>query len=454
VTYPPLESLEVKDGSVETHANACSAVAADFGHLVSHVPSAVIRPGSVADIVAVLRWAADHGVHVAARGSGHSMNGQSQVDAGVVVDMTSLREVHTVQRDRIVVDSGARWSTVLSATLPLHLVPPALPDHLELTVGGTLSVGGVGGMSFRYGAVTDNVLELDVVTGDGRLVTCSPTQHADLFDLVRAGLGQYGVIVRATLRLVAAHDTVRCYRLGYHDIATFTDDQRLLIDERTTSYLEGYAKFSDTGRQRYEVELATYDSTLAQDRVVLNRLRHSRDLVEVEEFGYGAFLDRLAPGVAARTDAGEWTWPHPWLNVFLPSSAAGQILGHVMAELTAADFDNFGLVLVYPIPTSSLRTPLLRTPDDPVTFLLALLLTADIADPLAVDRMHTRNTRLYELSRSVGGSLYPVGVPSLTPAGWKAHFGASWAEVTAGKAAWDSQRILTPGPGIDPTKNR
>jgi cytokinin dehydrogenase len=447
VAFTSLEGLDVRDGSVDTREQARSAAAADFGHVASSVPSAVVRPGSVADVVGVMRWAAGHGVRVAARGSGHSMNGQSQVEAGLVVDMSSLSRVRSVHRDRVVVDGGARWSTVLSATLPVGLAPPALPDYLELTVGGTVSVGGVGGMAFRHGAVTDNVVELDVVTGDGRLLTCSPTQHADLFDLVRAGLGQYGLIVGATLRLVGAHETVRCYRLGYDDVATFTDDERLLIDDGATAYLEGYAKFK-AGQPRYEVELATYDSTFAQDKTLLDRLHHRRDLMEVEEFGYGEFLNRLAPGVAARIEAGEWEWPHPWLNVFLPSTAVGDILGRVMAELTAADLDNFGLILVYPIPAGSLRTPLLRKPDGPAVFLLALLLTADTADPLAVDRILARNARLYELCRSAGGFLYPVGHPALTPAEWQAHFGTSWADVTAGKAAWDSARILTPGAGI------
>src|SRR5262249_30553885 len=65
-------------------------------------------------------------------------------------------------------------------------------------VGGTLSVGGIGGMSHLYGMQTDNVLELNVVVADGRELTCSATQNTDLFNAVRAGLGQVGIITRAT----------------------------------------------------------------------------------------------------------------------------------------------------------------------------------------------------------------------------------------------------------------
>jgi cytokinin dehydrogenase len=82
--------------------------------------------------------------------------------------------------------AGATWSGVLAATLPFGLTPPVLADYLRLSVGGTLTVGGVGAMTARHGLQADNVLELDVVTGRGDLLTCSPERHPDLFDAVRA----------------------------------------------------------------------------------------------------------------------------------------------------------------------------------------------------------------------------------------------------------------------------
>jgi FAD/FMN-containing dehydrogenase len=87
----------------------------------------------------------------------------------------------------------------LAVTRSSSLIPPVLPDHLGLSVGGTLSVGGISGTSFRHGAQVDHVTELEVVTGVGDLVRCTPTQAGDVFDAVLAGLGQCGIIVRATL---------------------------------------------------------------------------------------------------------------------------------------------------------------------------------------------------------------------------------------------------------------
>lgn len=54
--------------------------------------------------------------------------------------------------DRVVVEAGATWSDVLRATLAQGKAPPVLTDYLELSVGGTLIVGGVGGTTSAFGA--------------------------------------------------------------------------------------------------------------------------------------------------------------------------------------------------------------------------------------------------------------------------------------------------------------
>jgi FAD/FMN-containing dehydrogenase len=57
------------------------------------VPAAVLRPRSVQDIVAMVRYANQHRLKVAIRGDGHSRYGQTQAEAGVVIDSRSLNAV-------------------------------------------------------------------------------------------------------------------------------------------------------------------------------------------------------------------------------------------------------------------------------------------------------------------------------------------------------------------------
>ncbi|OLF12012.1 hypothetical protein BLA60_08245 [Actinophytocola xinjiangensis] len=388
-------------GTVHTDDRVLSAYATDFGGVVAHRPALVARAGSVDDVVAATRWAGAAGLDLVARGAGHAMGGQAQTDGGVLLDLGSLTGVHAVGRDRAVVAAGTRWSTLLAATLPLGLTPPVLTDYPHTTVGGTLSTGGLGGTSHRYGAQTDTVRELDVVTPGGELVTCSATREPALFDAVRAGLGRHGVIVRATVALVPAPATVRRHRLGYDDQHRFTADLRRLVDERRFDHVQGFTKPTATGT-RYEIEVVAHlptESTVDD----LGTVRESAELA------YGLHLDRLAPTVAARRAAGDWTRRHPWPNVFLPDSAADDLLTRTLADLTPADIGEFGVVLTYPLPTAVLTTPGLRVPAERLTFLLALLLTATTDDDLA--RITDRNARLYAQTFRAGGTSYPVGPP-------------------------------------------
>src|SRR4030095_247652 len=111
----------------------------------------------------------------------------------VVIDMRSLRAVHSVSADRLDVDAGADWGAVVQAALSHGLTPPVLTAYLGLTVGGTLSIGGIGTTTFRHGAQVDHVRELQVVTGEGQVLTCSETRHRDLFEVALAGQGQCAI---------------------------------------------------------------------------------------------------------------------------------------------------------------------------------------------------------------------------------------------------------------------
>ena len=139
--------------------------AEDFGRIVHRRPLAVLEQGSVEDIVRLIGFARHLRISVAARGQGHSAYGQAQVDAGVVIGMRGLARVHDVDGSLADVDAGATWRGMLARTLPRGLTPPTLTDYQDLSVGGTLSVGGIGGAMFRYGAQVDNVVALEVVTG-------------------------------------------------------------------------------------------------------------------------------------------------------------------------------------------------------------------------------------------------------------------------------------------------
>ena len=139
---------------------------------------AILLPKTVSDISTTIKHVFDMGPNsdltVTARGHGHSIQGQSQSHGGIVIRMESLKEtkmhVHTGQLPYVDVSGGELWINVLHETLKEGLAPKSWTDYLHLTVGGTLSNGGVSGQAFRHGPQIDNVHQLEIVTGS--LLTC------------------------------------------------------------------------------------------------------------------------------------------------------------------------------------------------------------------------------------------------------------------------------------------
>ncbi|WP_246798443.1 FAD-binding protein [Rhizobium leguminosarum] len=427
--------------------DAVTAAAEDFGHLIHRKPQTVLKPASAADIAELMPWAASRGLKVAARGQGHSVFGRAMVEGGVVLDMTSMRTIHDVQPDRISVDAGATWSAVLDAALSHGLTPPVLTNYLELSVGGTLAVGGIGPTTFRYGMQTDNVLDLDVVTGDGRQLTCSPNSNPDLFDAIRAGLGQCGIITRATLRLVPAPQQVRRFSLFYTDLRSLTADQRTVLTDGRFDQLQGAILPDGAGAWRYQLESAVhYDGHAAPDNdAVLAGLSDERSAAVMSDLTYIEDLSAFVRLESLLRSNGHWFHPHPWLLTFLRGSNAEQLAGDILAGLTNGDVGPFGRITYYPMTTKALRTPLVRMPDESIAFPFNLIRIPASKDATKAEHMVISNRALYERLRDAGSVLYPVSAFPMSQNDWKDHFGPRWSLLHDAKQRYDPLATLTPG---------
>ena len=437
---------DVMPGRLAADPAALSAAADDFGHIIHRRPQYVVKPTSVADISAVVGWAASQGLKVAPRGQGHSNYGRPMVQGGVVIDMSTLNTIHSIAPDRMVVDAGAKWSAVIDAALAQGLTPPVLTTFIELSVGGTLSVGGIGGMSHLYGMQTDNVLELSVVVADGSELTCSATQNADLFDAVRAGLGQAGIITRATLQLIPAPARVRRYQLFYPDQAALTADQRKVLDERRFQHLQGGFLPNGSGGWKFQLEGGVfYAGSAPDDGTVLAGLSDDRASAVIADLAYSEYLNTFAAPEQMLRRNGQWFNPHPWWLTFLPDSAAEALAAEILDQVTDDGVGPFGQITYYPMTTGALRTPLLRVPGGSVMFPFNIVRLPATNDRAAIDQMIMQNRTFYDRIRSAGGLLYPVTAMAMSKDDWKAHFGPGYSLLSSAKTKYDPQHIFTPG---------
>jgi FAD/FMN-containing dehydrogenase len=383
-------------------------VASDFGHSVSRRPLGVVRPRGAECVAAAVRFGQQAGIPVVARGAGHSVEGQAQAGDGIVVEMAALGAVGPVEPDRVSVGAGAPWSRVLAATLPRGLAPPVLTDHLELTVGGTVSAGGFGATSHRYGSQADNVYELDVVTPSGELVTCSPARDGGRFDAVRGTQGEHGIITRATVALAPVPRSVRRFRLDYADLGEFLADQARLAGTARFDHLLGHVRYAADVGWRYQLEAAVAGTPAERpdDRILLGDLGYEPGGAAAETMDIGAFYFRYAAATAALRADGLWQHPHPRCTLLLPGRHAHAVLAGALADLGPEDVGAGGGLLVYPIPTARLAAPNVPRAGDPVTVVCSLLRTAPPGDAAALDRMRRHNAALRAAVARVGGADY------------------------------------------------
>ena len=444
------------DGALEM--SRAAGFGTDFGNLISATPRAVLRPGSVNDIVKMVQYARQNRLKIAMNGQSgtgtdlesHSNYGQALVGGGIAIDSRGLSRIHQITATSAVVDAGVTWAQLTDAALAQGRSPVGLTDYLHLSVGGTISVGGIGGTVQKYGLLCDTVEEIQIVTGKGELVTASARDRAPLFFAALAGGGQVGIIVRAKVKLIAAPTRAKVMNLFYNDLATYLSDQEKILNDGRFSHQEGeIVRKPDDSGWRYKIEAVTYYTPPAtpDQNALLAGLRDDRASAAFDDLPYRDWLFRLDPFEAFLKADGFWDQPKPWLSLVLPASKTRAFISSVVAELTTADL-GVGFCGLYPFKTSKLTRPLFVTPGEATVYLFDLLRFPFPGDP-GIAGMLAQNRRLYDRGVAIGAKRYLVGaIPGMTRTDWKRHFGSLYDPFAAAKRAFDPDNVLTPGQGF------
>jgi FAD/FMN-containing dehydrogenase len=164
-------------------------------------PLAVAYCATPSDVQLCLAYVSRFGLPVAPRAGGHSYGGYSTT-TGVVLDVTRMNAVSVDATTGVArVGAGARLIDVYAALAAQGL---ALPAGSCPTVGiaGLALGGGLGVLDRKFGLTCDNLLSADIVTADGRLLTCSAGEESDLFWALRGGGGgNFGVVTQFTFKV-------------------------------------------------------------------------------------------------------------------------------------------------------------------------------------------------------------------------------------------------------------
>jgi FAD/FMN-containing dehydrogenase len=169
--------------------------------MIDRRPALIVRAAGAADVIASVNLAREHGLVFAIRGGGHNIAGNAVCDGGLMLDLSLMKSVRVdPAAKRVRVEPGATLGDVDGETQAFGL---ALPVGINSTTGiaGLTLGGGFGWLSRQHGLTIDNLLSVDVVTADGRLLHASGDENPDLFWAVRGGGGNFGVVTSFEFRL-------------------------------------------------------------------------------------------------------------------------------------------------------------------------------------------------------------------------------------------------------------
>ena len=199
-----------------------------WGRTAPSVAEILLTPDPEEIVRAVSRAAdqAADGRHrgVIARGLGRSYGDNAQNGGGLVIDMTALNRIHSVDAaTRIVdVDGGVSLDQLMKAALPCGLWVPVLPGTRQVTIGGAIGCDIHGKNHHSAGSFGNHVRSMDLLTADGQVRTITADgEGAELFWATIGGNGLTGIIMRATIEMTP---TETAYFIADGDVTKSLDE--------------------------------------------------------------------------------------------------------------------------------------------------------------------------------------------------------------------------------------
>lgn len=196
--------------------------------MIDRRPALIVRCLGTVDIVTCVNFAREHGLILSVKGGGHNISGLAVCDGGLMLDMSLMRGVWVDPVTRTAcVQAGCLLGDVDRET-QVHGLAAVLGFVSNTGIGGLTLGGGFGYLTRRFGWSCDNVLSMEVVTADGRIVRASGKENHDLFWGLRGGGGNFGIVTSFEYQLYPvgpdvmagaiawraeeAHDVLEMYR--------------------------------------------------------------------------------------------------------------------------------------------------------------------------------------------------------------------------------------------------
>ena len=243
--------------------------------MIDKRPALIARCAGTADVLTSIRFAREHDLLVSVRGGGHNYAGKAVCNRGLVIDLSPMKGIHVdPERGTARAQAGLRLGEFDRETQVFGLAT-TLGVNTDTGIAGLTLGGGYGWLAGAYGLACDNVLSVQMVTVDGRVVTASATDNEDLFWGIRGGGANLGVAVSFEYRLhpvgpvVLGGLVIYPIRSGKQALRVFDDFSAGAPDEVSTA---GFILTAPDGQPAVGIG-ACYSGPAAEGERVLEPLR-------------------------------------------------------------------------------------------------------------------------------------------------------------------------------------
>src|ERR1700758_3646554 len=161
---------------------------------------------------------------VIARGLGRSYGDNAQNGGGLVIDMTALNRIHSIDADTHIadLDAGVNLDQLMRAALPFGLWVPVLPGTRQVTIGGAIGSDIHGKNHHSAGSFGNHVRSMELLTADGQIRHLTPDgEEAELFWATVGGNGLTGIVLRVTVEMTP---TETAYFIADGDVTHTLDE--------------------------------------------------------------------------------------------------------------------------------------------------------------------------------------------------------------------------------------
>ncbi len=438
-------------GGLELRTGALvESFASDFGGIARAAVTAVVDARSESQVVHALELANASGVEITVRGGGNSQAGQSIPSAGLVLHVAPMKQVSVDAGARMAFcEPGATWRDLTKISLEQNLLPYVQPLNLDLTIGGTLSAGGLGSSSHKYCTAAHHVAELRAVTGAGERVAGTRENDPDLFNAVLANQGRCAVATRVGLRLRPCGDRVQTISFRYDELGDLLHDMSWLSEHEVPEHMEAFSSSSFLGmrrvgstyvpRRRWAFTLQlSYECENQVSALQIGKALRAKEVLLEESGDQASYAARYDSRFQFMRASGAWGQAHPWLEWLLPRQQALELATFVLERLPPAYGEGHRL---FHLPGGKEYPGFFAVPDGQSFVGLAVLPTGVAKEnlPAAMEAARALDDHLSQrgAKRYLSGWL---GRPDL--AFWRQHYGEGFQTWQTAKERWDPKRVL------------